>query len=197
MISINIQGQGSAELQRKLSVALLRTSNPSALLKEVGRRGANELKTHFRGRNRIPNKLGGRRTNYWRRVADSVQNPVLRGTSSVAITVNDATFAQKVFGGTITPKSRKALTIPVDPRAHGRTVGVFTQETGIKLFFLRTKKGGLSGLLAGESGSGINVFYLLAKSVRQKPDPNALPPESDFNSAIADQTERHLARALS
>lgn len=174
-----------------------RVKNPDALLKNVGRRGANELKRHFRDRNTTGNKLGGRRTNFWRQVADSVNSPVLDTPTRVRISITHPLFLQKVLGGRISAKNAGALTIPVDPLAYGRTALVFQRETGIQLFLLRKKGGGFSNLLAGfVSEKQLTVFYILEKSVDQKPDPEALPKRSVFNEAILDEADRYIAREI-
>lgn len=194
--TVKVTTLGGPALQARLSFLVDRLDNPTPLWKVVGRRGANELKSHFRKRNLVPNKLGGKRTNYWRRVADSVQNPEIE-PRAVTITIGDQTFAQKLYGGRITPKRAKNLTIPVDGLAHGRTVAVFKQETGIELFFFRPKARGLGAYLAGknEDGSnGIRVYYRLAKFADQKPDKDALPKEADFDAALLDETEKYVAR---
>ena len=174
-----------------------RVRNPAGLLKVVGRRGANELKSHFRRRNATPNKLGGRRSNFWRQVADSVNSPVLEGTSRVRISIGDPRFPQKVYGGVIRPKKAGALTIPVDALAYDRTVATFQQETGIQLFLLRRTGGGISNLLAGIVGEKkVTVFYVLMKSVDQAKDPEALPPRDKFGKALLSEAGLYLAREV-
>ncbi len=172
--------------------------NPIAMLKVVGRRGANELKSHFRDRNSTPNKLGGRRTNFWRQISDSVNSPVLEGSTRVRISITDPRFVQKVFGGTIKPKNAKALTIPVDPLAYGRTVAVFQQTTGIQLFLLRKTGGGFSNLLAGFPNKSAHfvVYYVLVKEVHQDKDPEALPKEGEFGAALLDEAQQYLDRKV-
>ncbi len=196
LLRLTVSDYGSsAEFVRNFNRLAVVTRNRSGMMRVVGRRGANELKKHFRIRNRTPNKLGGERTNWWQRVADSVQNPTLIGDSGVRITINHLGFALKVFGGTITPKTKSALTIPVDAAAHGRTVATFQQETGIQLFLLRKKGGGMSNLLAGLIGDGtVKVFYILAKSARQEPDPEALPDQERFEAALIDEADQYLER---
>jgi hypothetical protein len=171
-------------------------AKPDAMMKVVGRRGNNELKAHFRRRNQTPNKLGGRRSGFWRRVADSVKAPVLESPNVVAIDISDPAFAQKLFGGTITPKEKEALTIPVDPLSYDRTVAVFKQETGIELFRLKKSGGVLTNLLMGVVGDDIRVFYVLAESVTQQPDPEALPPPDEFAPALYDEAEAFYVRQL-
>lgn len=197
-ISLTVTDLGSsAAFLRDFNRLAFQARNRAGMMRVVGRRGANELKTHFRIRNRTPNKLGGERTNWWQRVADSVQNPTLIGDTGVKITINHLGFALKVFGGTITPKTKASLTIPQAPEAHGRTVATFQQETGIQLFLLRKKGGALSNLLAGFVGDGtIKVFYILAKSVTQQPDPEALPDQGRFEAALVDEGQQYLDREI-
>jgi hypothetical protein len=174
-----------------------RINNPDALLKVVGRRGANELQRHFRNRNTQGNKLGGRRTNFWRQVADSVNSPVQIGPTTVRIAITHRLFLQKLFGGRITANRAGALTIPVDPLAYGRDVSRFQRETGIQLFLLRKKGGGFSNLLAGfVSAKQLKVFYILSGGVDQDKDPDALPDRGRFNAAILDEADRMLARQI-
>lgn len=196
MIQILINDRGTLEQLGRMQEQL---QNPEALLKVIGRRGANELKKHFRDRNQKGNKLGGRRTNFWRQIADSVNAPVTEGGSRVRISIAHPHFAQKVFGGPITPKRRQALTIPVAPEAHGRTVAVFQQETGIQLFRLKKKGGGFTNLLAGAVGSSADkfkVYYVLVKSVAQDPDPDALPERNKFRLAIMETANEMLQRQI-
>jgi len=195
-VTVKVTALGGPALQQRLGFLVSRLDDPTALWKVVGRRGANELKSHFRKRNRVPNRLGGKRTNYWRRIADSVQNPEIE-PRAVTITIGDPTFGQKLFGGRITAKNAKNLSLPVDPLAHGRTVAVFKQETGIELFFFRPKARGLGKYLAGKNedgSSGIRVFYRLTPFVDQKPDPEALPKDAVFDAALLDETEKYVAR---
>ena len=91
-----------------------------ALGRILGRAAANELRRHFRARNNTPNRLGGRRTNFWSRVAESVHSPRVSG-SSIVVPINHPAIAQKVHGGTITPKKAKNLAIPIHPDAHGKS----------------------------------------------------------------------------
>lgn len=174
-----------------------RVKSPIGLLKVLGRRGANELKTHFRRHDQTENKLGGRRTHFWRQVSDSVNSPQIEGATRVRISITDPRFAQKVFGGPIRAKNADALTIPVDRAAYGRTAAVFQQETGIQLFLLRKKGGGLSNLLAGfPSSKHFRVYYVLVREVDQAKDPNALPPQRNFNLAILDEATKYLDRDI-
>jgi hypothetical protein len=169
---------------------------PHALLKVMGRRGANELKSWFRNRNRTPNKLGGRRTNFWNQIASSVQSPVLVGASGVRIDVTHPAYGFKVRGGRITPKRAKALTIPVHKEAYGRTVATFERETGIELFRPYSTSGVASDLLMAANDDGsLTVYFVLRPFVDQAPDPAAFPP--DFTASLLDEARKFQIREFS
>lgn len=175
--------------------------DPAALAAVVGREGVNRVKAHFRAKHRRePNRLNpGRRQNFWLGVAQSVSAPVISaGGTTVTISISDPRFAQKVFGGTITAKRAGSLTIPVSPDAYGRTTKTFEAETGLKLFLLRVgRKGGSkfgNAVLATARGGGIQVEYVLRRSVTQAADPTALPDRAEFQAALIQRAEQWAAR---
>ena len=74
---------------------------------------------------------------------------------------------------------------------------MFQQETGIQLFLLRKKGGGMSNLLAGITGEhSVKVFYVLMKSVTQQADPDALPDQTKFESALVDEAQQYVEREI-
>ena len=156
------------------------------LARVMGRAVANTLRKHFRERNRTPNALGGARTNFWSRVAESVQAPHQAG-SKIVVAVSHPAIAQKVFGGTITPKKVKHLAIPVDARAHGKSPRVFPL-----LQFAMTRGG--TKLLGVREGGRFVAYYLLKPSVSQAPDPKALPTDAAMEKAVTTAARIHLDR---
>lgn len=192
MIAITLNDAGFVA---RINRFVEQTKNPAGLMRVLGREAANRLKTHFRAKNKTPNKLGGKRENFWRQVGASVQNPVVAGDGhSVSVSINDPRFAQKVFGGTITAKRAKALTIPVTPEAYGRSASTFEQETGLKLFLVKTGQGAFANaVLATQRGKGLQVEYILTKSVDQPPDPTALPARQEMETAIVARGQSFLA----
>lgn len=151
-----------------LAAIAKKVRNKPALLRVLGRQASQDLKTHFRKKDTTePNRLGARRTHYWREVADSVSvgEP---GADSIKVNIGHPTISQKVYGGQITAKRVKALTIPMHPEAHGRMA---SEIDG--LFPYKDDQG--KGYLARAAGGGIEVMYALRKSVNQDPDPTALP----------------------
>lgn len=187
---------------KRLPVLLQQLQRPSALLAVLGRDAANQYRAHFRMKNRTPNKLGGKRTNFWRGVADSVQAPRLEGGgTAVVISIPHPSIAQKVKGGIIRPKRVKFLTIPVSPEAYGRTArsrnggpGTFEAETGLKLVFL--KVGDHNAVLATHRGGGMQVEYILTASVNQDPDPTALPDPELVAARLLQRAEGYVERKL-
>lgn len=185
MLTLRLEKDEVTPHLRKL---LKQAGGNGPLAKVLGRAGANELKKYFRARNAAnPNKLGGRRTNFWSAVAASVQSPrMLPGR--IVISITHPAIAQKVHGGTITAKKTKNLSIPIAPEAHGKSPRVFSSlqfamtAAGVKLLGLR------------ESGGGIKWLYLLTPSVTQDADPKALPKDRDIGSALERAGDIHMRR---
>ena len=173
--------------------------NPRAILMNSGREVGSQLKKHFRAKDRTnANTLApDRRSHFWLAVAQMVQNPQLESATTVSVSINHPAFAQKLFGGTITAKEAGALTIPVEERAYGRTVLTFEQETGLKLFLIRSGQGNFENALLAvkdDSGKGFTVEYVLTKSVTQSADPTALPDKTMLEQAILARAQRVLDR---
>ena len=150
---------------------------------ESGANGVrNVLQRHYRKKGfDEPNRLGGRRTNFWADIARSVQAPAKRfGDWLVAIL--DPRITQKIKGGPITAKKASALTIPIHKDAHGMRAAVFQAETGIKLFRVKTKDG--DAVLCGEKDGKVTAYYLLKQSVNQKPWPGSLPEDFEIINAF-------------
>jgi hypothetical protein len=151
-----------------------KVQNPIPGLMIAGRAAANLLKAFYRDRDKEGNKLGGDRTHYWREVGQAVNVPKPVAKDTVRVSINHPSILQKIFGGVIRAKRAGALTIPVNPAAYGRRASVLEQKLGVKLFRIN------SGLVAKDAAGKITVYYLLRKSVTQKPDPKALPPQAEI-----------------
>jgi hypothetical protein len=141
----------------------------------------NLLKDHYREKNaNEPNRLGGRRTNFWDQVGRSVSLPVPI-QSGARITISDPRIKQKIQGGTISAKRVKFLTIPVHPEAHGRRASSLERALGIALFVLIT--GGGNAMLAGRHNGQLTMYYALKRSVNQAPTRGALPTDDQIGKA--------------
>lgn len=168
----------------------------------MGRKTTGVLKDYYRqvnasyegrGRKLLGGQAPDRRTQFWAAVARSVSNPRPDGPGRAVVTVGHPAIMQKLRGGTIRPKEKKALTIPVHPAAYGRRASVLEKAEGIKLFAMTAKSG--VGLLAAKADDGkIVVYYLLKKSVDQSPDPQALPDLNVLKSAVNETAGNWLVR---
>lgn len=155
-----------------------RARNPMPGLNIAGRALSNLLKAHYRQKGQTPNKLGGERQFFWLQVGQGV-NQRQTGTNSVAVSIAHPAINQKIFGGTISAKRAGALTIPVHPQAYGRSASVLSKLIGVALFRVKD-------VLAGwdKSAKKLTIYYVLKKSVNQKPDPTALPPTSEMERVV-------------
>lgn len=191
--------------------------NPLPFLLVAGRSLANALKAHFLNKqNTQPNKLGGKRTNFWADVARSVNSPQARGSDTVNVAVAHPAINQKIFGGTILPKPpRKNIAIPINPIAYGEQPSTSTFKDKLELVFRRKKGGALTMFLALKEGAqkrftyggtqkqqikknisapAGTFLYVLKKRVTQDADPTALPPESDLRRTVVTAFEDALRR---
>lgn len=188
------------KFQAKFGNIIEQANNPRAILLNAGREVGNQLKAHFRDRDQTtPNQLSERRSHFWLAVSRTVQNPELENANTVSVTINHPAFAQKVYGGTIHAKAAGALTIPVEERAYGRTTATFEQETGLKLFLLRTGTGAFQNAclaVKDNNAKGFTVEYVLTKSVTQKADPDALPDKTALELAVLARAQKVLDRQL-
>lgn len=164
-------------------IALQKKLENQALHPVAGIAGVNVVRRHLLERNRSkPNKLGGRRTEFYRRAANAT---IYRSTGSdVQVVIAWTGIAYQYYGGTITAKKSKYLTIPARAQAHGKRAREFKD-----LHFQPIKKG-KSGLLADSDG---NVFFWLVKSVSKQADKSVLPPFATILQAVSKAISSHLS----
>lgn len=180
------------DLRRDLAAFFDDVKNPVALAKVLGRELANLIREHLRAKDKAePNKLGGQRTHFWLAVSRSVQQPELE-SDGVSVAISDPRFAQRLFGGGITPKKAKQLTIPLIAKAHGRRVSVFVAETAIRLFRIGIE--GKQFLAYRDESDRVVAAYALRMFVDQKPDPTALPSDETIIQRLLDRATAYVAR---
>jgi len=171
MITINLEGDDRVQQ----FMAAIRGSAESRLVrKALGVEGRQLIKQHLYDRDKTPNKLGGKRTHFYRQAGDSVTNYKLTASGAV-VTVTKEGLRQRYKGGVITPKNAAYLTIPIHPDAHGKRAREFDD-----LFVVK-------GVLARTAGEGIEPLFALKKKVSQKADPSVLPTDKAIG-AMARQT---------
>ena len=99
---------------RRLQIGL----QPDRLFPIVGRSGVNTIREHLFGLNQTrPNAMGGARTNFYASAARGTHFDAV--ADGVKISINQVGMAQRYFGGVITAKKVKLLTIPACPEAYG------------------------------------------------------------------------------
>lgn len=97
----------------------------------------------------------------------------------------------KVYGGTI--RGRPWITLPIDPRAHGRTTKQFERVTGFRLFRPRGRD---ILMFVERKGSPAKVAYALKRAISQNPWPGALPVDDVFLEPFIKAVARELKQAL-
>lgn len=195
MIALRLDRVG---FEQKMRNALDQARNPEAILYAAGRATAKELRGHFLKKDRDePNKLGGKRTFFWNKIAHAVNVPVVDVAGRKAtILIQSAYIAQKVFGGDITAKRKKNLSIPISPEAYGLAPSVFEQQTGLKLIFVKQGDKAFLATRVDLKSKGLQVEYLLTPRVHQEPDPTALPPEEQLEQAAVTAADTALQKQL-
>ena len=205
MIKLTLDVSDAATPALKQILADIKPGGP--LGQVMGRALADTLKKHFRERNKTPNKLGGKRQNFWTAVSAGVQNPVV-SEGGVSVTVSHPHIAHKVTGGRIVPTKQKALAIPVNAKAYGVlardmpglafiparggpqvNVGYLVEGEIRKI--LRGKNKGKDTIRPKQGGA---MMYVLRAWVDQQPDPRALPETSVMLEQVAKAGQAFLSR---
>lgn len=177
----------------------------NALNQRVGGVGQRLVKRHLRAINASrPNRLGGKRTNFYGKAAQATTFTV--APDGVVITIAKQGMRQRFSGGVIRPVGISRITgkpivylaIPARAEAHGKRPGEF----GGALEFAITDQGPALVRKQDEfksvggkrkdgtrkqkqvAGSGEVVFWL-RKRVTQRPDPTVIPSQQDFTAAIS------------
>lgn len=164
MAGISIRLEGPA--LEKVAALMKTAAGAERVMGLVGEVGVMHLQSHFRALNsKHPNKLGGNRTNFWNQVAASTAVKLV-AKKRVEIGIAHPAIAQKVYGGTITAKRTKYLTIPLDPLAYGVGAKNLPFATELRIY------GGKKFIVRAADGK---PMYVLKKSVTQAAQKDALP----------------------
>lgn len=192
MISGKVIALGLEQTKFKLRDLTQKLKKPGDGFLIAGRAVGNELKKHFREKNQKTNKQGFTKSGFWSQIRDSVQ--VIKLGDGAVVQINDPRFNQKVYGGTITPKTSKALAIPLENEFYGVRPSTF----GDRFFFLPTHSGGKTvGILAEHlADNSVRAAYILMSSVDQDADPTALPPLDALERVAVTALEGWIKRQL-
>lgn len=144
----------------------------------AGRAVAEKMREHWLIKDaREPNRWvregrGTRRTHFWRQIAQSLRLLSTTGRD-IVVKVLDKRFPQKLYGGTITAKIARMLTIPVHPFAYARSAAEVQLLQGSDLMVRKLRTGKL--VLGMYRAKKWTSFFLLKYSVFQLPWPGTMP----------------------
>ena len=209
--SISVKRDTATPVMRALQRGLLpRVINPI-----VGAAARDATQGHFEELNRErPNKLGGRRTNFYLKVRDKTSFKVLE--DGVVVSMAERGISLRYYGGTVKPrginpqtgKPIRFLTIPVHPRAHGKRASEFDLElvynhNGVPVALAtkstvgvqvkQTKTGKVTKRAIGRRGE---IMFLLKRSVTQQADPSILPAPDRIYGAALSNLSAHVDRLI-
>ncbi len=175
-----------------------------------GRAAVGVSRKHLLGLNRSrPNRLGGRRSNFYQHAGNSINTTTAGDTFTISF--GSVGLAQRYFGGTIRAKNAKYLTIPARAEAYGKRASEFNDlqfvvfESGPALVrrsqstikFRKGKDGSRRAVRSGDAAG--EVMFWLRRSVDQAPDPSVLPTEQEYGDAVekavTDTVHREIDRA--
>jgi len=203
-LSVQIHTGDIAEELRALAAGL----EPAVLSLNAARSVVRALQDHFGELEATrPNRLGGRRTNFWAGVGDRVQAPEPQGNAAV-ISINRPGLALRRFGGVVqagkgissfTGRPTQFLAYPAVAAAHGKRPSEFSNlEVGtsinsrgqVQLALVEKTAPKLKGprgnskKRAGSPRSETRpAIFWLAKTTRHAPDPTVLPTDAQLEEA--------------
>lgn len=164
MITVRIDDtKARAKLQ-----AVGKALDPARVNKVAAYGVMNLVKRHLRTINsERPNKLGGKRTNFYSEARQATH--MFSDAREGIVAISKTGFAQRRYGGVITAVNRKYRTIPIAREAHGARASDFPGA------FVANIKG--KGYIATKAGkdSPLHLLFALVKSVTQEADPTVLP----------------------
>jgi hypothetical protein len=136
-------------------------------------------------------KLGAAPTNFYKHAAERTESPAALASdgNAATLTLNWPGVGRAFRTITVVPVNAKALAIPMDRLAVGRSPRDCWAELG--LFIPKGK-----GFIAMRQGNQIKVMWLLRRSVTQPQNRALLPSEAQWERAAADGAKNYLRTAL-
>ena len=183
-ISVSIIDNATPWLQR----LAIRLRSPE-VRQVAGRAGASLVREHLYALDRQRHRSHVS-AHFYGRAARATSHRVTPDGAEVR--VEHEGLAQRYFGGRIVPRTKRALTIPIDPRADGRRAGEFPD-----LFLWKDPDTGKAFLARGTgrgANQGFSLYYALVASVDQAPDPSVLPTADRLQTAVRDAVGAYIAR---
>ena len=180
--------------------------NPRDMGQVAGRAVQNRVREHLYERNRThANQLGGKRTNFAAAAARSTTMRVVE--DGAVVSINHVGFRQRLEGGTILPKTKRYLAIPVRAEAYGtapreRSDLQFEIIPGLGPVLVKKRTVKQKRVRAGKTSvvtaqwEGSEVMYRLVRKVTQRPDRTWLPTDADLVEAARKSLGGYLQRVV-
>ena len=193
-LKINITRDTAGPALSRLIESLKRRRPLNAAL---GKRAELELRDHFLLRNEEPNKKGWPKQNFWNRIRTATAVSAIN-EEGATVSVADPAFAQKYYGGQITPKESKYLAIPAIASAYGKSPLSLPELVPIVRFLDGSRRAIALGTRKTEGfiHNVETIYYWLVKQVNQDKDPEAFPDAQRFKDALLEETRDAVSSAL-
>jgi hypothetical protein len=136
-------------------------------------------------------KLGAPATNFYKHAAERIESPAALASdmNAATLTLNYPGVGRAFHPITIVPVNAKALSIPMDRIAVGRSPRDCWEELG--LFIPKGK-----GYIAMRVGNEIKVLWLLRRKVTQPQNRALLPTAQQWQAAASLGAKTYLRHAL-
>jgi hypothetical protein len=196
---VTVTVEGNTVVVTAVTGAVLDRASLNSVLAD---RLSDMLKEHFRAKAAVPNKLGGKRTMFWNKMADATSVESYDADGAV-VAVADRRFNVHLYGGEIRPTEKPFLTVPIHPLAHGRFAGTLETEEQVNVFGMGRKLPGggsraprAGDILAANFGKTLVPLYVLKESVNIGADPQALPEADAIRTALTEEAGDFIGRAI-
>ena len=161
------------DLQKKIKAL----SRPRSVYEAGAKAVQKGISAHLKKLQASGNEMGWPSQGFFAGSKNSVEKNV--GISKLTdqgaiITIADPRFVHRITGGTVRPKRRKFLAIPLTAAAYALAGqgSIRTSAPGLKVFGKRKL------YLAVEKGDRIELWFALVKSVTHRPHPEDAPDEA-------------------
>lgn len=200
MISLSVSaGSLPPELQD-----LYNHTSAKTLVRLAGKTVEKALRAHFLAHK--PNKKGWPSRGLWGDIAERTAMGAVGGGqtyASVEVSISHPAMNLKVHGGTVTPKRGRYLAIPATAQAYAAgSPREGAAPSNMKVVTAYNSDAGhwMKALAQDDSDSDDlsrhgTIWYWLARKTKHAPDPEALPKETDLQTAIDETIRAHLERA--
>lgn len=177
-VMLRLSNQGLAGLHHAAGVEVQRITSDHVAKIAATRHGTAE-------------RLGAAPTNFYAQAAEKVASAgaLSSGPAEAVLTINHPGFLRAFQNVKITPRTAKALTIPIHALSYGKRAGSLWDT--LNLFIPRGKR-----IIAATIGGVLTPLYVLCKSVTQKQDRSLLPSDEQFQAAAVTGARGYLGISL-